>query len=58
MMIVAVDCQIVFAIDMNLDLEERFEIFDVSVVRSKKLGNPVADSNAFFHPAFTYLRRL
>ena len=40
---------------MNLDLKEGFEILDISIVRSEKLGNTIADPNAFFHPAFTYL---
>ena len=47
--VLAVNRQIVFAIDVDLDLEEGFEIFDVTVVRSEKLGDAVADPNAFFH---------
>src|SRR5207249_6899306 len=40
---------------MNLNFEERLEIFDISVVRSEKLGDAVADSNAFLHPTYRYL---
>jgi hypothetical protein len=43
---------------VDLNLKEGLEIFDVSVVRSKKLGDPVADPNAFLHPAILTRRRL
>ena len=56
--IIAVNGQIIFAVDVNLNFKEGFEIFDVSVVCSKKFGDPVADPNAFLHPAFQNLRSL
>ena len=49
MVVIAINCQVVFAVDMDLDLQEGFEIFDVTVVRSEKLGDAVADPNALFH---------
>jgi small subunit ribosomal protein S20 len=47
--IFAVNGQIVFTVDVDLDLEEGLEIFDITVVGSEKLGDPVADPNALFH---------
>ena len=57
-LVLTVDCEIVFAVDMNLNFEERLEIFDISVVRPEKLGDAVADSNAFLHPTYSYLDQL
>src|SRR5262249_48146412 len=54
LIVIAVDCEIILTIDMNLNFEEGLEIFDVSVVRSEKLGDTVADSNAFLHPYTNY----
>src|SRR5262252_1612452 len=48
--IVPINGQIVLVVDVNLNFQEGFEVFDVTVVRSKKLGDPVADPNAFLHP--------
>jgi hypothetical protein len=50
--IIPINGQIVFIVDVNLNFKEGFEVFDVTVVRSKKLGDPVADPNAFLHPSF------
>jgi hypothetical protein len=56
--VVAINCEIVFSVDMNLNFEEGFEIFDVAVVCSKKLGDTVADPNTFLHPTFSNLCEL
>ena len=48
--VVAINCQIVFAVNVDLDFEEGFEVLDVTVVCSKKLGDTVADPNTFLHP--------
>ncbi len=34
-MVLAIDCQIVVAVDMNLNFEERFEVLDIAVMRSE-----------------------
>jgi hypothetical protein len=46
--VLAVNCQIIFAVNVDMNLQEGLEIPEISVVRSKKFGDPVADPNTFF----------